>query len=244
MKTLFCKKFLLAVTLACGALSIQAAPSAEDIIKRHIEAIGGVKANKKITTRVLSGVMTMPALGHVESPMKILSKAPDKMMSRFDIPNVGRIAEGFDGKVAWAQNPFTGLIEKTGAQLDQVKSQSNFYRPIEFKTGYSNWSYGGERRIEGKAAHVLKGTTDQGRTETYFLDKKTLMIVRAELPLVSPAGSMNTVTTFADYRKVDGAVLPFKVSMISPPNAAFTIKIREVKQNVKIDDSIFAMPVK
>jgi outer membrane lipoprotein-sorting protein len=242
MKTHSYKSLALASAMFAVALSTQAAPSANDILTKHVEAIGGVKANKKITTRVIQGSLKMPALGETEATVTIYTKAPDKIVSLIKIPNAGPIKEGYDGKVAWAQTPFAPVTQKTGALLKQAKEQSNFYRPIDYKTGYSKWEYGGERKLDGKAAHVLKGTTDDGRTETYYLDKKTLMILKAEIPIVSPSGPMNTVTTFSDYRKVDGVVLPHKINMIEPLAAVFTIEITEIKQNVKVEDSLFTKP--
>ena len=116
------KKLLLltlAAALFAGNSPLVAAPSAEDLVKKHIKAIGGLEAYKKIKTRQIKGVIEIPTQS-ITADMTIMSKAPDKQRTEIDIPGMGKILEGYDGKVAWSQNPWTGLMDKAGGQLKQA----------------------------------------------------------------------------------------------------------------------------
>jgi hypothetical protein len=54
-------------------------------------------------------------------------------------------------------------------------------------------------------------------------------------------GRMPTQIDYADYREVDGVKTPWRWTL-ARPNGRFTIQLKEVKNNVAIDDAKFARP--
>lgn len=74
-------------------------PGIDQILDKHIEAIGGKAALKKLTSRTIKGTAEMPGTGSTFT-WDFYAKAPNKQASFIDIPGFGMVREGFDGKVA------------------------------------------------------------------------------------------------------------------------------------------------
>jgi outer membrane lipoprotein-sorting protein len=229
---------LVGAFLAGSTFTIHAA-SAEDLIKEHLKAIGGVEAHKKIKTRVLKGKLDIPAQG-VTAAMIIQTKAPNKMRTELEFPGVGKIVEGFDGKVAWSNNPFTGLTEKPADQQAQAKRQADFYRDVELLDRYESWTLKGEETVNGKSTHVLEGKSKEGTTDTFYLDEKTHLIVQMK---TRESGSDATIQ-LSDHRTVDGLKVPFSIEFDAGAAGNFSLKIDEVQHGVTLDDALFAFPSK
>jgi zinc protease len=225
-----------ALWLAIPSLTLDAA-SAEDLLRAHAKAIGGVEAHKKLTSRVLKGELRMPEQG-LTGQILIQAKAPDKLRTELDIPGVGKMIEGYDGKVAWSDNPFVGLMEKPAEQLAQVRRQADFYRDVELFSRYESWMVQGKETVAGKPVHVLEGKSKDGSTETIYLDQVSHRIAQAR---TYDAGVEATIR-LQEYREVDGVTIPFRIEINAGPAGNFLILLSEVKHGVALDDKLFAMP--
>lgn len=231
---------IVAAALLAGGITLQAAPSAEEILKKHVAAIGGDAAFKKTNSREMSAILDIAAQG-ISANMKITSKAPNKLRTELDIPGMGKIVEGFDGTVAWSQNPFTGLLEKEGEQLKQAKEQADFYRDVEIADRYETWKVNGREKVGGKDAHVLIGTSADGSSETLFVDASSYLLLKVTTMAETPQGKMKTSTILSDYKQVDGLTLPFNISVESVAGN-MSIKVKEIKNNVVAPDTLFVKP--
>lgn len=240
------KRKLLLTQLAAAVLlahSLTAAPSAEEVLDQHVKAIGGEAAAKKLKTRHIKATFEMPAMG-MKADLEIISKAPDKLVSVFNIPNMGSIQEGYDGKVAWSKNPFGGgITEKSGAQLEQARAQADFYRDVEIKDRLTDLNHEGTKTVNGEECHVISGTDKSGNTERMFISKKDHLIKQIVSTIPDAAGTtMEATMRMSDYKKVDGLMVPHKIQMVEPAQAAFVMTFTSVKHNEPVDDSKFAKP--
>ncbi len=233
-------QIILAAALLSGGITLHAAPSAEEILKEHVKAIGGEAAFKKMKSREMIATFDIPSQG-LSADMKITTKAPNKMRTELDIPGMGKIVEGFDGTVAWSQNPFTGLLEKEGDQLKQAKEQADFYRDVEIAKRYEKWTVKGKEKVGGKDAYVLVGSSADGSTETMFIDADSYLLLKVTAQAETPAGKMDASTILSDYKTVDGLKLPFNINIESAAGS-MTMKIKEIKNNVEVPDSLFSKP--
>jgi zinc protease len=237
-----CLPLLLSAVLLAGNSLVHAAPSADELIKEHVKALGGLEAAKKIKTRQVKGVIEIP-MQNITADMTIFSKAPDKQRTEIDIPGMGKIVEGYDGKVAWSQNPWTGLMEKTGGPLKQAQQQAEFYRDFELDTRYTGWTLKGRETIDGKSTDVVEGKSKEGGVDVLYLDEKTHLLVQLKTEAETEQGKMSVVSKMSDYRDVDGLKLPHLVDVEAGPGG-FKMTIKEIKQGVDLDDKLFAKPEK
>lgn len=230
---------LLAATLLAGSISTLTAASAEELLQAHAKAIGGEEAHKKLKTRVIKGELRLPEQG-LTAPIMIQAKAPDKLRTELDIPGVGKIVEGFDGKVAWTSNPFVGEMEKPAEQQAQARRQADFYRDVELYSRYESWTVVGSETVQGRPAHVLEAKSKDGTTETHYLDEANHWMVQVK----TREAGVDTVVRLEDYRDVDGVKIPHRIEVDAGPAGTFSLRLTEVEHGVALDDKLFAMPAR
>jgi hypothetical protein len=215
-------------------------PSAEQIVSKYVQAIGGKAAFEKLTSRQETGTFELAAMG-VSAPVEISAKAPNKTILTINIEGFGTIQRGYNGTVAWENNPQTGLRELSGGELAQMKIGSDFYRDIKLMQVFPKMTVKGIEKVNDKDAYVVDATSADGLTETMYFDAQSGLIVRTDVEAESPQGKMKVTSYASDYRDVDGIKVPFTVRQ-STPQIEFTIKLDSVKHNVAIDDAKFNKP--
>src|SRR5262245_65576576 len=99
-------------------------PSVDQILDKYVQAIGGRQAVEKITSRVTKGTFEVSTMG-LKGELEVYAKAPNKTLRVQNLSGVGEILDGYDGKIAWSQNPMMGLREKDGAELAAVVRASD-----------------------------------------------------------------------------------------------------------------------
>jgi hypothetical protein len=224
------------------AQSVIATPSPEEVLDQHVKALGGQAAAKKLKTRHIKANFEMPAAG-ITADLEIIAKAPDKLLTIVNIPNLGAIHEGYDGKVAWSKNPFIGITEKSGAQLDHTRAQADFYRDVEIKDRLTSLTHEGSKSVNGEECHVISGQDQSGNTERMFISKKDYLIKQLVSIIPDASGAtMEATLRMSDYRKVDGLMIPHKIEIVEPSQAAFVMTFTSVKHNEATNDSKFAKP--
>jgi hypothetical protein len=215
-------------------------PTAEQVVSKYVQAIGGKAAIEKLTSRQETGTFELGAMG-VSAPVEIAAKAPNKTILTINIEGFGTIQRGYNGTVAWENNPQTGLRELSGGELAQMKLGSDFYRDIKLMQVFPKMTVKGIEKVNDSDAYVVDATSADGITETMYFDAQTGLIVRTDVEADSPQGKMKITSYPSDYRDVDGVKLPFALRQITP-QFEFTIKLDSIKHNVAIDDAKFNKP--
>jgi outer membrane lipoprotein-sorting protein len=220
--------------------AMAALPTVDQILDKYVQVLGGKAALEKITSTASKGTFEIPAFG-ASGTAEVWEKAPNKTALRLDIPGFGLVLEGFNGTVAWAQDPQSGLREKTGAELATTKIDADFYKPLRLKQLYPKITVKGKEQVEGKDVYVLTATPPEGAPETWYFDAASGLLIRMDLERESPQGKMAVQVFQEDYKEVDGIKIPHSMRQVT---SAFTIiiKLTEVKHNVPIDDAKFNKP--
>jgi outer membrane lipoprotein-sorting protein len=242
-------KRTLTITILCMAIAVSALawqkpaagmPTVDQILDKYVQALGGKSAIEKVTSTASKGTFEIPAFG-ASGTAEIWEKAPNKTALTLDIPGFGVVQEGFNGTVAWAQDPQSGLREKSGAELEATKIDADFYKPLRLKQLYPKISVKGKDKVGDKDAYVLEATPAQGSMETWYFDATTGLLGRLDIERESPQGKISVQVFQEDYKDVDGIKVPHTVRQVS---SAFTINIKldQVKHNVAVDDAKFNKP--
>lgn len=105
--------------------AVESLPTADHILAAYVDALGGKAAIEKITSRLTKGTFEIPAMG-AAGDFENYAKTPNKTILTFTLPGFGIFQQGFDGTVAWAQDPTSGLRELTGVELAAVKLDADF----------------------------------------------------------------------------------------------------------------------
>jgi len=233
---------LFGLTAARAAVQAQtpAQPTVDQIIEKHIAALGGRAAMEKITSRVSKGTVEIADAG-MSGTITVSEKAPNKSLAMFDIGGMGSVREGTDGVVAWSDNPQTGLVEKTGAELADALRGGVFNSELKLNTLYKTIETAGKEMINGHEAYAIVATPAEGAVVKMYFDVASGLQVKQSSTRESPQGPIDVDVLMEDYRAVDGVKQPFTIRQVT---SGFTIvvKMNDIKLNVPLDDAIFKKP--
>ena len=230
------------LTVARGA-DTAGVPSVDSILAKYVAACGGKEALEKTTSRAMKFKFESDATGSSEG--EILSKAPNKQWSKIDLTGVGMMNEGFDGAVAWAKSPWEGLRVKSGEELAKVKRDSDFHRNLKLKSLYPGLAYKGKEKAGDEEAYLLESKPTASSKESFLFGAKTGLLLRQESQFEGPQGIVKVTMLAQDYKAFDGLKYPGQLKLkisAGGQNFDFTMKVLEVKHNVKIEDAKFAKP--
>lgn len=226
------------------------AQTADEIIEKHLAAMGGRAALAKLTSQVSSGTIAIQAQGaDLGGTIEISKKAPNKSrtLMRIDLSSVGGtemvVDQRCDGKTAFASNSLQGDREITGAQLQNMLNAS-FPSPfLNYKETGAKVELLGRETVGAKPVLVLQYTPASGPASKLFLDAETYVLTRQIVKLSVPeaGGEVEQTTDVSDYREIDGTKTPFLVT-VTGAGQAVTITLTKVAYNVALDDTVFSRP--
>lgn len=219
--------------------STPAPPTADQILAKYTEAIGGQAAIDKMKTRVMKG--TYAGFNGAELVFEADLAAPDKFYISVTTPQ-GTSERGSDGKVAWEKNA-RGVNELTNPVLDQMKSMFLSFNNIKLKEEFPRLRLGGRDKIGDRNVVIVSGTSADNHRARLFFDAETGLLLRRISYTETMIGVIPEQIDFEDYRDVDGLKLPFTIKVSSvEPGLVSTRKYTEIKLNAPVDDSKFKMP--
>ena len=211
------------------------APAAEQILAKYVAALGGAESIQKISSRVEKGKIVFG--GH-ESPIEVFAKAPGKRMSVTHMRN-GESITAFDGHSGWLGMTGLPAHDMTGQEADAARIDADFYFATHLKEIFTGFRVGRPDQIDGRPVYVVSATRPDLPPVRLYFDQSNGLLVRLVRYTDTPVGRSPTQIDYADYRDLDGVKVPFRWTL-ARVNGSFTIEIKEVQQNVSIDDARFA----
>lgn len=240
---------LLSLILAPVLAVPAAAQTADEVIEKHLAALGGREALGKLTTRKAIGTVTISTPnGDLTGPIELYSKAPNKTRAymELDLSALGMnekmmLDQKFDGTSGWAINSLQGDTQITGNQLDNMKNASFPSQLLSYKAAGTAIELLPRETVAGKSVFVLLVTPKAGSASRWYLDAETYLPVRTSATISTPqAGDIEQVGEASDYRTIDGVKVPFK-TVNTTPLQTVTIVLKTVEHNVVIDDALFVV---
>jgi carboxyl-terminal processing protease len=199
-------------------------PSANQVIDRYIEAIGGLAALAKLTNRVSIGTVELKSMG-LGGTVEIYEQAPNKSSVIIGVDGLGTIQETFDGKIAWLQHPLEGYI-RLPPEAVKLTKDAEFRQELRLKELSPTLILTGKEKFGEREAFVLQSISGMGNEKWYFDAENGLLLRHGD-------------SYFEDYRQVDGVKLPFKVVDDTTYGFGIMVRLSEIKHNVSIDQSKF-----
>jgi hypothetical protein len=199
-------------------------PRVKLITEKYVEALGGRAAIERITSRVSMGTFEGTSAGVASGgTVEMVEKAPDKSVIMLGVPGMGVMRRGFTGAYGYEQFALAGFREIRGAELDAMRLSSDFRWGLDLAGHYPKMVLVGREKVGDADADVVEATPERGYPTRLYFDTRTGLLVRQD------------AVFFEDYREVDGVRVAFLTR--SP---LITIKLKEVKHNVPVEDSAFA----
>ena len=242
-------RVLTAVTLVLSCAQAAAAQTADEIVEKHIAAIGGRAALAKLTSRTLTGTITIatPA-GEFSGPIEVMNQAPNKVRTliTLDLTAVGVgkmiIDQRFDGITGYAIDTLQGNRDITGDQLEAMRS-AYFPSPLlNYKENGIAVELAGKEKVGEREAYVLMLKPKTGPALRQFFDAASFLLIRQVTTLdVPPVGALEQTVDFSDEREVDGIKIAHKLAATSTVQN-FTVVITKAEHNAAVDQTLFSKP--
>lgn len=241
------RRLILIAMVATGALTL-AVPGAEaqtvdEVIERHIEARGGLKAWQAIESIRMTGTMSLGDA--VSGPLSVEFKRPGRMRIEFSVEGAPAI-QAFDGETAWAVVPFAGAMPRKLAkeQMAEIVEQADFEGPL---IGYQAKGHEvellGRGEVDGKEVFEIRVKRKGGDSVVLSLDTKDYLEVRQTVSEVIQGNPVEIIVEVGDYREVEGVLFPFKISQkISVAPAPQIITMSKIEVGVEISNDRFSFP--
>ena len=235
-----------ALGLLLPTITVARQQTVDDVIEKHLEAIGGRAALGRVMSRTSIGTVTIARTGgdlagSIESYAKVPNRTRTVMTFDLSARGLGQmtIDQRFDGTNGVIINSLQGTAQIPGDQLEDMRSGTFPSTLMTYKQQGLRAELLPSQEMDGHAVVVLALTPRKGPTVRMFLDANTYLLSRTIAVVSVPQiGEMEVRTEFLDYRVVDGVKVAFK-TVTTNPQQTVTIAFTKIEQNAPLDDSTF-----
>ena len=215
------------------------APSADQILDRYVDTIGGAAALDKLATRATKGALVSES-GRTYT-LEIVQKAPNLGLLTATSPKGNVSRDGFDGSMAW-NSAGSSVFPSQGLEGARIARDSEFFVATNVKKHFPRRFLAGTEVVGGEEAYLVRAGGHGDVSEMLFFSVKSGLLLRRIVLTQTALGRFVEQTDYSDYREVDGVKLPFTVARMEV-NTRYTEKYSEIKHNVPVNDSVFQMPL-
>lgn len=224
---------------AAPAKTDAALPSAETVFDNYVKALGGKDALGKFKSRVSKGTIEIPQMG-ATGTVEISQVAPDKAATSMTITGLGAFQTGYDGSVAWSKDPFSGLRELKGGELNSTR-RSSYLDASDWKKLYTKMTVTGRGKVGDRDVYVVEAMTAEGSPDKMYFDAQNGLLLRTDSTIEGPQGRVLAESYIEDYRVVDGVKVAHAVRL-SMGAVTIITRLNEVKHDGAVDAAIFKKP--
>ena len=226
----------LALVLLVSGISTVKAQNGEEILTKHITAVGGTAKWDGIKSAKMVGSMSMGGM-EISITQTILT---DRAM-RMDISAMGM--NGYTiitPNEGWMYMPFQpGMDKVTPIPADQIKASHD---KLNMKGGYlvdrsklKTVEYVGKDTVNSVPCYKIKVVDNEGNEQVAYIDMATYYLVRSELKVKVQDQEQEVDASYSNFQKLpEGIVLPMTVSA-----AQGDITFKTVELNKPVDEKIF-----
>ena len=204
MKNLKTKLILFTLSMASFAMFSQ---SLDEIVSKHIEAIGGKDNWAKVKS--LKMETSLKANG---AEIKITMYQVDKKAMRQNIALMGM--EGYTiltNKEGWVYMPFQGQTKPEAMTADDVKKsqddlnlQDDFITYKELNKKLDNM---GKDDVDGTECFKLKMTALDSTETTYYIDPSNYYVIKETKKMIANGKEMENSITYGNYKKLPEGIV-------------------------------------
>lgn len=225
---------LLVAFLALGNVNAKA-QTADEIIQKHITAIGGVDNWKKVSTMKITGAANA---GGQEIPI-IMTKQQGK---GFKMEYTFNGMTGYmimTDKTGWNFSPFGGQAKAEvipDETIKQAQDELDIQGPlIDYQAKGNKVTYLGKDEVEGTECYKLKVVSKSGKETTMYFDANTYYEIKAVAKLTANGKETEQTQQMGNYQKLpEGIVVAMS---LDGGNGAVTVKSVEI--NKPLADNFF-----
>ncbi|HTR28597.1 MAG TPA: hypothetical protein VMH27_04975 [Puia sp.] len=228
------------------------AQSAQDIINKYLQAMGGKEKLQTINTLYQEGIAVL------ENGAELISRSwrvYDRVYRQEVVMPAGKVVIVVTPRQGWSAGPGTGGLFKplTDVQLKALRPEIDPGGPlVDYAAKGNKVELDGRDTVNGQACYRLKVFFPLGGSTVYSLDMHTGYILRATrsggniLGTILPgAGSEGhpegeVVTEYGDYKVIPGGYV-FAHSIVLSPYGA-RVRITKIQVNGSVNSDVLSKP--
>ena len=240
-------KILKFVYLSLMLLSVAgaSAQTAEEIVDKHVKAIGGKEKLNAIKSLKMSGKMQVQGM---EIPMVMFLKTPNSMRSESTIQGMTMVsAYDSKSKTGWYTNPMSG--DKTAQKMNQEQTTEMedigdmIVGPLtNYKEKGGTIEFIGKDDMEGTEVLKLMLTKKNKDVVYYFLDASSYLILKESSKTKFQDKEIESETYYSNYKTINGVTLATTTEQKSGGQLQEQISMDKVEIDVPMDETLFVLP--
>lgn len=227
---------MLVTALAIASSYTVTAQTADEIIRKHVDAIGGLDKWKNIISMKMTGTMNISG---TELPVTVTTLNGKGYRMDMTINGMANYAI-ITPTSGWMYFPIQGMQKPQALTEDLVKEGQDQLDVtmdplIDYKAKGNKVVYLGKDDVEGTECFKLKVTDKGGKETTMYIDAVSYNHIRSVEKSKANGQEQLSTSNFSNYQKLpEGIVIPMSQDGEDGP---MTIKTVEI--NKPVDESIF-----
>lgn len=205
-------------------------PTAQAVVDRYVEAIGGRARIEAVQSRRL--VYEMNANG-MSMSMEVRQTRPNLAASTIQTP-MGEVRSGFDGETVYAVSPMGSQVLE-GAQADEVRARAAFDADVTF-AGYDAMEVTGRGEHGGRPCWNVRMSVAGMAEATRCFDVETGLV----LAITQTQGGTQVTALVEEYREFDGIRYPART--VADAMGQTVVTTLQTVDHSPIPASEFAVP--
>jgi hypothetical protein len=241
---------LVLLLLFLGCVQLATAQTADEIIEKHLAALGGRAALNNIKSRLTKGTITVSTpVGELTGSVEVLNQVPNKTRTLIQLDlsslGLGKVVQDqrFDGTTGYLIDTLQGNRDITGDQLELMKNAQFPNALMNYKEMGATVELGGKEKVGDRDAYVLIGKPKTGPVMRQYIDAETYLPIKGVFKVMVPqlGTEVEQSNEASDFRTVDGVKVPFQIRTVSSIQTV-SVTVTQVEQNTAIDGSLFSKP--
>jgi hypothetical protein len=237
---------LLVSGILCLLVFAAQTQTADEIIAKHLEAMGGNAWEAVKTMKMESRISVQAAPGMViPMTMTVVNlKAARVEVSVMGMTQISCI----NGDKGWANNPFAGQMEAQALTSDQVmemKGMTDLSGSLyNYKAKGYLVEYEGKEDLEGTLVHKIKIVKSPTQTEYALIDPQSWYQIKNITVSIVDGKEIANETIYSNFNQEGGLVFPYSIEQTNPMMGSSVTTVMAIRINEAVDEKIFEMPAK
>jgi predicted Zn-dependent peptidase len=217
--------------------ALPAGLTAEKVLSKHVDAIGGLKKVQDVKTMKLTMNATVQG-----QTLKMTETKRAPYMNREEMSMNGMVMQTSvsDGKEVQVSAGGQKMPLEDKEKEAQIFAGSPF-REVTYASIGAKPTLKGVEKVEGKDAYSVEFVLPKGSKATEYYDAESGLKVQTVTVQSGPQGDAVITVSYSDYKEVGGVKLPHTVTI----NGAFPVPLKFVVEsyeiNPKVDDATFKL---
>lgn len=215
----------------------------QNVLARHLEAIGGAGAVGRVNSLKASGTVLV---GRQRAPFELWAAFPNRL--RIESLIGDRVfVQSYDGKRApwqWFPESLYALPEEMAPEVArEFISDADFHGPLVNHRGKGHQlELAGLETVDGREVYRVSITERSGLESIMIIDAETFLVVSRSGVREGGGASIDLDTYYLDYREVAGVLFPHRYEVYRGTTLVRTVLIQPMEANRRIPSAVFELP--